>query len=97
MISRFSLNDMTIQDTKKLKLNIRGNFRKFWADLFLRRKITNLGVNVDKIKDHSMDHVEIVVSGDKAKLWDVVKWSKSQDIFFVLNEVMFEFVDVEAD
>ena len=84
-------------ETKKLKLNIKGSFRKFWADLFLKRKISNLGVNVDAIKGHSNDHVEIVVSGEKKRLWDVVKWSKRQDLFFVLNEVVFEFVDVEAE
>ena len=84
-------------NTKKLKMNIKGDFRKLWANLFLRRKISNLGVTVDKIEDSARNDVEIVVSGEKARLWDVVKWSRRQNIFYVLNEVVFEFVDVEAE
>ncbi|OGC70328.1 hypothetical protein A2415_05120 [candidate division WWE3 bacterium RIFOXYC1_FULL_39_7] len=85
------------RETQKLKMNIRGEFRKLWANLFLKRKITNLGVIVDKINGAKKNQVEIVVSGEKSRLWDVVKWSRKQDLFFVLNEVVFEFVDVEAE
>jgi hypothetical protein len=81
------------KDYKQLKLQIKGNFKKFWAKLFLRKRIKSMGVEVQDIKDLSSEHVEIVVSGNKEQLWEVINWSKGQDIFLVLNEVIFEFVD----
>ena len=78
---------------KKLILNIKGRFKMFWNRYFLKRNIQKMGVDLYDIKDHSNDHVEIVVSGEKDNLWNVVKWTKNQNLFFVLNEVLFEFTD----
>lgn len=85
-----------MMEVKKLKLNIRGNFQKFWNKMFLKKRISKMGVNVHDIKDIAVDHVEITVSGEKRHLWDVIKWSKKPEIFFVLNDVAFEFVDIEV-
>ena len=85
-----------MEEVKKLKLNIRGDFQKFWNKMFLKNRIRKMGVNVHDIKEISYDHVEITVSGSKDNLWDVVKWSKKPELFFVLNEVAFEFADVEV-
>jgi len=79
--------------SKKLKLNIKGKFKMFWNQYFLKRNIQKLGVSLQDVKDHASDHVEIVVSGEKDNLWNVVKWTKNQNLFFVLNEVLFEFTD----
>lgn len=81
---------------KKLKLNIKGNIRNYLSKLFLKRKLHKMGVAVHDITDHSMNHVEVVVSGEKHRLWDVVNLTKTQEIFFSLNEVVFEFADVEV-
>ena len=80
----------------QLKLNIKGKVKKFWNTLFLKNKMNSLGVEVQNIKDVSLNHVEIVVSGEKSNLWDVVKWSKSGEVFFILNEVVFEFAEVSS-
>ena len=84
-----------METTKKLKLNIKGNFQKFWNKVFLRERIKRFGVDVHDIRDVAVDHVEITVSGEKSNLWNVINWSKKPELFFVLNEVVFEFVDVE--
>lgn len=78
----------------QLKVNIKGKLKKFWNTMFLKNKMNSLGVEVTDIRDLSNTHIEIVVSGKKAELWDVVKWSKGQDVFFILNEVAFEFAEV---
>lgn len=81
------------KEKKQLKLNIKGKFRNFISQLFLSKKIKQLGVDVQEINNHSPEHVEILVSGEKAKLWEVIRWSKGQSIFIFLNEVIFEFAD----
>ena len=81
------------QNIKKLKLNIKGSIRNYLTKWFLRRKINNMGLKIHDLKDLSNTQVELVVSGEKDKLWDVVKLSKTQDVFIFLNEVIFEFAD----
>ena len=78
-----------------MKLNINGRFKTFWTHLFLKNRITSIGVDLHEVKDTHPQKVEIVVSGTKEKLWNVVHWSKKQNLFVELNEVVFEFVDVE--
>ena len=84
------------KEHKQLKLNIKGTLSKFWNKLFLKYKIKQMGVEVHDIKHISIDNVEIVVSGEKQNLWNVITWSKGQDMFFILNEVVFEFSDIAA-
>lgn len=83
-----------MEKTKQLKLNIKGNFKNLLNKWFLERKIKKFGVNVHKIEDLSSTNIEILLSGEKNKLWDVVNWSKDASIFVFLNEVIFEFDDV---
>lgn len=78
---------------KKLKLNMKGRFQMFWNKLFLKAKMKHFGVDIHNIKEHNWDHVEIVLYGNKTDLWNVVKWTRNQDIFYILNEVAFEFTD----
>ena len=80
-------------DSKKLKLNIKGSFIKFWNEYFLPRTMKNMGVELHGIQKHSPSHVEILVEGKKDNLWNVIRWSKKNDLFFNLDEVIFEFVD----
>ena len=82
------------KEHKQLKLNIKGTLFKFWNKMFLKHKIRRMGVEVHDIKHTSMASTEIVVSGDKKNLWDVINWSKGTDLFFILDEVVFEFSDV---
>lgn len=82
------------KESKQLKLNIKGTILKFWNTLYLKHKIKKMGVEVHNLKHVSYDNVEIVVSGQKQNLWDVINWSKGQDLFFILDEVVFEFSDI---
>ena len=76
-----------------MKLNVKGRFKTFWTRLFLHNKIKALGVDLHKVTDSHPQNIELVVYGTKDKLWNVVRWSKKQNLFIELNEVVFEFVD----
>lgn len=78
---------------RKIKLNIKGRFKKFWSDFMLKQKTKSLGVNVHDLKHHSGEHIELTVSGEMYRLWEIVRWSKKGAMFFAMNELMVEFVD----
>lgn len=78
---------------RKMKLNIKGRFKTFWTRLFLQNKIKAMGVDLHEMTDSNPQKIELVVSGTKDKLWNVVRWSKRENLFIELNEVVFEFVD----
>jgi hypothetical protein len=78
---------------RKIKMNIKGRFKKFWSDYMLKHKTQNLKVNVHDLTHHSGEHIELTVSGEMHRLWEVVSWSKKGAMFFAMNEIMVEFVD----
>lgn len=78
---------------RKMKLNINGRFKTFWTRFFMDKKLKSLGVDVHEVKEKHPQNTELVVSGTKDKLWSVVRWSKRQNLFIELHEVVFEFVD----
>jgi len=84
---------MNPHEHKKLKMNIKGPFQSFLYKVFVVRKVRSLGVDFQDVKSHSPDHVEVVVSGEKAKLWEVLKLSKQPRGFIRFTEVLFQFVD----
>lgn len=81
------------ENFKQLKLNMRGSVKNLIAMWTLRRKLKAMGVDVRDIKGLTWNQVEILVSGDKPNLWQVVNWSKRSEVFMFLNEIVFEFVD----
>ncbi len=82
-----------IKNSTHLKLNIKGSIRNFIARWNTHRKLKSLGVDVKNIQDLDANQVEILVSGERIDLWRVVNWSKKNDVFMFLNEVVFEFVE----
>jgi hypothetical protein len=78
---------------RRMKINIKGKFKKFWAHVFLRNTMKSMGVDIYEITSPDANQVEMVLSGYKPHLWNVIKWTKNQSIFFVLTEVAFEFVE----
>ena len=81
-----------VNKSRKMKINIKGRFKKAWGSLFLRNRIKGLGVNVHQLNEPNNEEIELILSGNKNHLWEVVKWTKNQSVFFVLTEVSFEFV-----
>ncbi len=77
---------------KKLKLNIRGRFKKFWASYLLKRKARELGINLHSVEHPSRDSMHVTVSGEIKQLWKVVNWSQKCSLFFTTESLMLEFL-----
>jgi hypothetical protein len=80
---------------RKMKLNIKGRFQKFWNRVLLTPRLKAIGVDVHELKEHNPHHVEVIMSGYKNKLWNAVRLAKNNAPFIELNEMTVEFVDVE--
>jgi len=78
---------------RKMKLNINGRFKTFWTRFLMQKRLKSLGVDIHEMVDSHPQKTELVVSGTKDKLWNVVRWSKRENLFIELHEVVFEFVD----
>jgi hypothetical protein len=78
---------------KKLTLNIKGRFQKYWVNLFLNRKVRSLGLSVDKVEHQSVSQSKVIVSGEQKKLWQVIDWSRKPSFFVRLDHIIFEFKD----
>ena len=88
-----NIKENTNMVKRKMKLNIKGRFKTFWTRLFLKNKLKAIGVDVHAMNDAHPQKTELTVYGTKDNLWDVVRWSKTQNLFIELQEVVFEFVD----
>lgn len=82
-----------VAQSKQLKLNIKGSLKNLIAKWTMHRRLKQMGVDVKDIKHLDPNQIEILVSGERSNLWQVVNWSKKSDAFVFLNEVVFEFVD----
>jgi hypothetical protein len=78
---------------RKVKMNIKGRFKKMWGDYLLRRKLRSLGVDLHNMEHHSNNHVEVHIGGEMDNLWEVVNWTKGGRLFFRMREILVEFVD----
>jgi acylphosphatase len=92
----------TTTTAKKLHLNMKfhkqlptqGSLRKYLYDLQAKRAIKSLGLEEATIKHHNSSHIEIMVTGEKEKLWEMVKWSKKAPLFCKVKEISFQFIDI---
>ncbi len=80
------------KDRKQLKINIKGQFKNVVSSWLMNWKLRRLGVNIHDIK-HMPNEIEVLASGQKQDLWQVVNWSKRSNVFFYMNEDIFEFAD----
>jgi acylphosphatase len=78
---------------KKIKLNIKGDVKKFWSQILLKYKSRSLGVDLHDVKHYSGQHVEVTVSGEMPRLWELIAWYKKGALFFYMNELQIEFID----
>lgn len=77
---------------KKIKLNIKGKFKKFWSETRLKFKAKQLGVHLDKIEHPSKEQVHVIVSGETHKIWKIVNWSQKGGLFLSVTDIKIEFV-----
>lgn len=78
---------------RKLKMNITGSFHHLWTWFVFKRKIRQLGLDIDKIDHRNIHHTEIVVSGDPQKLWKVLGLAKTPNMLLKMDRIVFEFFD----
>lgn len=81
------------EKTQKLKMNITGSFHGVWASIFMKRKVKELGLNIDEIKHRNIHHTEIVLSGDKEKLWKALDSAKTPSYLLKMDRIVFEFTN----
>ncbi len=85
----------------KLKINTRGKIRKHMYTPFLLRKAKKHGIETHEIthhkKEQDMDHVEVIMVGEKNDLWEIVHWHrKNKPKLCNVEEILIQFVDVSA-
>jgi hypothetical protein len=78
---------------RQLKLNVKGNAKKWWGEHLLKLRASRAGVDVREVNHPSAQKVEIIAAGEMNKLWKIINWSKRGSLFFAMNEVLVEFVD----
>lgn len=74
-------------------MNITGSFHGVWTRLFFKRKVKDLGLNIDSVKHYNIHHTEIVLSGEKDCLWKALKSAKTPSYFLKMDRIVFEFFD----
>jgi hypothetical protein len=80
-----------IDKSNKLKMNITGSFHRLWTWLVLKRKVRELGLNIDKVEHCNIHHTEIILSGDHEKLWKAVDSAKTPSSLLKMESIFFEF------
>lgn len=83
--------------TKLLKNLIEiGSIRNFFYKKHLNHSIKRQG-----LKNHSLNNkngqLEIVVEGEKSKLWEVVKSAKKSSLFYRIEQISFKFTGTNQD
>lgn len=81
---------------KKLNMKIKGKLQKLHFKFFARRRADRLGLMTHKISHNNHGHIEIVVEGENAKLWELVKWAKRGPVFSTVDEVVIQFTPIEV-
>lgn len=74
-------------------MELKGRFKNLLAAELFKFKVMRSGVSLHDFSHSSPSKTSILVSGEKEKVWDLVKKAPHQSIFFNLNEVAFEFID----
>ena len=80
----------------KVNMRVKGNLRHLTYKLRALIKATRLGLKTNRLIQHYPGNIEMEFEGDRAKLWKIVKWSKGNKFFCVVDEVMFTFSPVET-
>lgn len=85
---------------KKLHLNTKllknlfeiGSIRDFFY-----KKQMNHSIKRQGLKSHSLnkknDQMEIIVEGEKSKLWEIVKSAKKTSLFYKVEQISFKFTE----
>jgi hypothetical protein len=82
-----------IKTEEKLKITFRGQLKKFWTLLYLKPKMKIEGVELQEVIELSSKQSAVVLSGDRRKLWKVLKLFKQPSLFMKFDRVVFQFLD----
>ncbi len=93
----------TSVDTKKtLNMSMKfqkmlpsGNFiNRYLYNRKVQKKLAKLGLETNMVKFHRESSFQIIATGEKSKLWELVNWSRNAPLFHKFKEVNFQFVDL---
>ena len=88
---------MTMEkQNRKLHLNIEGTrsiLLHFWAT----RKASKLGLKTHSVSYLKEGDIELVLEGEKDKLWNMISIAKKGPLFRRLKNISFHFTDVPSD
>lgn len=77
---------------EKLKITIKGRFQKFWTNLFLKWRLQREGIIIETVTEISDDQSELLLIGERKKLWKAVHLSRKPMFFVKLDRVVFQFL-----
>ena len=84
------------KQNRKLHLNIEGTksiVLHFWAT----RKATKLGLKTHSVSYLKEGNIELILEGEKDKLWNMIKETKRGFLFKKLKNISFHFTDVPSE
>jgi hypothetical protein len=78
----------------KLKMHIKGKGRNIFAKSNLKKLSQKLDVSLLSFTLISKGTLLITVSGDKNKLFEIIRWGQGHfNVYFLLDTINFEFED----
>ena len=88
--------------TKKLHLNTKLLKNLFGTgpirDFFYKRQL-DYSIKKQGLKNHLLNNkngrLEVVVEGEKSKLWEVVKSAKKASLFYRIEQISFKFTEIK--
>lgn len=86
---------MKTKTHRKLHLNIKGRLNNIVFHPFALAKAKTLGLETAEVKHISEGNIELIIVGERTKLWDMVHWAKKGPFFSIVHEVVFQFSNVE--
>lgn len=84
---------MRDNDTKKVKLKVKGKMRNGIHKYFAHRKARKHGLIVHDMNYSGNEHIDIFMEGSRSDVWAMVNWHKRGPILCSVTEVDVEFID----
>lgn len=79
------------ENKDKVNLRIKGDLRHLSYKLHALIKASRLGLKTNKLIKTQSGNLEFEFEGEKAQLWEIVRWTKGRKFLSNVSEVMFTF------
>jgi acylphosphatase len=76
---------------KKVNINIKGSLQDLFYHVLAKYKAKKLGLKTNSIIHIMEGHMEIELTGERERLWEMIHWAKKGPFFAYVNEVTFQF------